>query len=123
MSVMLYGDDRFGSIYKTLNADPHKLSWLFRDEVGSAEFCRALKAENIKASNVRYGENAPEELPDLRQGRQILNRVHFYKVLEGVRYNIDEAGDSPTRKTLDALIESVASNIITALPDYAGGEW
>ena len=64
-----------------------------------------------------------EGIPEVNREKPYENKIALYKALKSIRYNIcDNNGGisnfNGCEKTLDLLIEYIADDIITAMPEY-----
>jgi hypothetical protein len=138
MSVILFDAEKFSRIEQSLDCREreHNFYYCMRSENRPSfdeatrnyrqlihEFCAELHAANVDCWNQQYNES--ELIKPLTPCGYVkpYTPVELYKALQSVAYNlVCNDGSRPAFdglvKTLDALIESVANQIITALPEY-----
>lgn len=146
MSVICYEPSKFQKIAISLKkyrspgaiyaANVHCFAHLFNYPEGWKEGAEVLEykidtlVSDLHRANqqtyLRQYENEKfeiEGIPAINREKPYENKVALYKALQSIRYNLcdNEGGVSNfngCEKTLDNLIEYIANDIITAMPEY-----
>ena len=130
MSVILYEDQKFLDINKTLMLYDKDLAhlWEYPDywDKGSMwkcfeSFVSKLRNCNIQANNNRYNDDEPKKILNFENSGRVLNIYELIKSLKGIAYNCVEA-DEPEWKDTHQLLRDVIyffmSRVLDTIPAY-----
>lgn len=133
MSTILYADEKFLKVYESLAIarNGQEYAHLFHYPDGwnqpggmvqhYRDFVDALRVANIKAYNERYDDGDELEVSLLDFSHTVMpygSNIQLYKSLRGLRYNLDDEDNNGCVGILDHLIDTLAYNIISRLPEY-----
>ena len=133
MSVILYEDEKFLRIAKSLKFRSEEIAhlWMYpknwtqpggMDET-IEKFAQDLRNANVDASNERYKEKQEASKLDFEKWTETLTIYELIKSLKGVVYNcVESSAYDETKDQLEKVIYFFMGILVDMIPEYKAAE-